>query len=244
MATNNKRREATRRQLEAQLRERQVREARRRRLTLIGSVVGSVAVVAAIVIIVVVASSGGGSGKKSNQAATSKSPSPSTSASSSAAAAVAPVAACTKPSGKSKVSFNGVTVSNYTDTSKQPTVTAKGTRTPPSLECQDLVVGKGTVASPSSTVTVHYTGVLYKNGTLFDSSYRDNKGSKPTSFSLAKVVPGFTQGIGGDGKVAPMRVGGVRVLVIPSSLGYGAQASGPIPANSSLVFVVHLVKVS
>ena len=40
---------------------------------------------------------------------------------------------------------------------------------PTKLEYKDLVVGKGKAATGKSTVTVQYVGVLYKNGTTFDS---------------------------------------------------------------------------
>jgi peptidylprolyl isomerase len=90
---------------------------------------------------------------------------------------------------------------------------------------------------------VQYTGVLYKNGAKFDSSW--DRG-QPTSFSLAQVVKGFTQGIGGYGKVTPMREGGRRIMILPAALGYGTHGSpdGSVPAGAPIVFVVDLKSVS
>jgi peptidylprolyl isomerase len=243
--TNKQRREAERRHLERQLRNRRIREERRRKITLITSVSLTIVLIAAIIITVVLLS-GGSDNNNKNQAASSKSatasatasPSPSTSAS------VAPVgtpAACLKPVKDKTVTFKGVTVKNPTDLSKDPDVTSKSSTDPTALECQDLVVGKGKAATPSSQVSVQYAGVLYKDGTEFDSSWKN--GGTPATFSLTGVVPGFTQGIGGTGKVTPMREGGRRILILPAALGYGDQASGKIPANAALVFVVDLKKV-
>jgi peptidylprolyl isomerase len=41
-----------------------------------------------------------------------------------------------------------------------------------------------------------------------------------------------------------MRVGSRRELIIPPSLGYRSEAQPGIPANSTLVFVIDLLKVS
>ncbi len=111
-----------------------------------------------------------------------------------------------------------------------------GTGQPPTrLLAQDVVVGKGTAATLADTVDVRYSGTLYSDGTLFDSSW--SSGDEPANFPLDAVVPGFAQGIAG------MQPGGRRVMVIPPALGYGNRATGPIPPGSTLVFVVDLVAV-
>jgi peptidylprolyl isomerase len=125
---------------------------------------------------------------------------------------------------------------NATDLSKQPKA-GKGTGAgPATVQTKDLVVGKGTVAKLSDTVTVHYVGSLYSDGSVFDSSWEH--GGKPIAFPLNRVVPGFAQGIEG------MKIGGRRIIVIPAALGYGPQAQPGIPANSVLVFIVDLKKVN
>ncbi len=248
MAPNNNRREATRRQLESQLRERQIREAKRKRVVLISSITGTLVVIAAIIVVVYYAvhNSNDKSDKQaaaSNAASSAPSPTPSapTSTAPTSSAPSVPKAACTKPDGKATASFDGVTVGSATDLKHEPKVRAKGTKDPTSLTCMDLVTGKGKPATDTSSVTVQYTGVLYKDGKEFDSSWARGK---PTTFSLTGVVPGFTQGIGGAGKAAPMRVGGRRIMILPPALGYGSQGTTGIPANSTLVFVVDLLKVT
>ncbi|HEY2272115.1 MAG TPA: FKBP-type peptidyl-prolyl cis-trans isomerase [Jatrophihabitantaceae bacterium] len=249
MPTNKQRREAERRHLERQLQNRRVREAHRRKMTLIISVSMTIVLIAAIVVVVLIAT--GGSDKKKNQAGGNQSkPTPSHSATTSPSPSASlpqlkKPAACAAPPKKIKsdtVTFKGVTVKNATNLKTAPTATSTSSTPPNSLECQDLVVGKGPKATAVSTVSVQYLGVLYDNGTKFDSSW--DRGGKPISFSLQQVVPGFTQGIGGAGKLAPMRVGGRRVIIVPSQLGYGATAQQTIPANSSLVFVIDLTKVT
>ena len=115
-----------------------------------------------------------------------------------------------------------------TDTTAQPSNAAH-------LVVQDETIGTGPEAQAGSIVSVNYTGKL-QNGTVFDSSV----GRKPIQFTLGagKVIAGWEQGIQG------MKVGGKRLLIIPPQLAYGAQAVGPIPANSTLVFEVELMGVT
>jgi FKBP-type peptidyl-prolyl cis-trans isomerase len=106
----------------------------------------------------------------------------------------------------------------------------------------DIVKGVGDEALPGLIVVVHYTGWLYdpsapeQRGKKFDSS-RDRK--QPFSFPLGAghVIKGWEQGVPG------MKVGGLRRLVIPPSLGYGARNidNGLIPPHSTLLFEVELL---
>lgn len=105
----------------------------------------------------------------------------------------------------------------------------------PGLQIKDEVVGTGTEAVKGSTVSVHYVGTL-TNGTKFDSSV--DRGT-PFEFKIGegRVIQGWEKGLVG------MKVGGKRTLTIAPELGYGAQAIGPIPPNSTLVFEIQLLDV-
>lgn len=105
----------------------------------------------------------------------------------------------------------------------------------------DLLVGTGDTAATGSVITVNYTGWLYdaskpdNKGLQFDSS----AGRDPFLFALGAgaVIEGWDRGIVG------MKVGGIRRLVIPPSLGYGSIRNFSIPPYSTLVFEVELVGV-
>lgn len=112
------------------------------------------------------------------------------------------------------------------------------TSTASGLRYTDIKPGAGeTVCGRGQTVIVHYTGWL-EDETKFDSS-RDR--NDPFSFPVdcGYVIPGWDEGVKG------MRVGGIRRLVIPPELGYGARgAGGVIPPNATLVFEIELLEIS
>ncbi len=105
----------------------------------------------------------------------------------------------------------------------------------------DLVVGTGAEAVVGASVTVHYTGWFYdaskpdQKGVQFDTS----RGGAPFRFVLGagQVIEGWERGVVG------MRVGGIRRLVVPPSLAYGATRRGIVPPNATLVFEIELLAV-
>lgn len=107
---------------------------------------------------------------------------------------------------------------------------------------QDVTVGTGKEAVPGSVVSVLYVGRL-QDGTVFDSS--EANGNQPLTFQLGTegLIPGFQIGVNG------MKEGGERRIAIPPEFAYGTQdvkdADGKviIPANSTIIFDIRLVKV-
>ena len=98
--------------------------------------------------------------------------------------------------------------------------------------------GSGTPAKAGQTVSVKYKGSLL-DGKVFDSSDNPQLGGKPFEFPLGQgqVIRGWDEGI------ALLSKGGKGVLLVPSTMAYGPQAQGEIPANSVLRFDVELVDV-
>lgn len=101
------------------------------------------------------------------------------------------------------------------------------------LRIVDVVVGTGDPVVQGDTLMVHYTGVL-PDGTVFDSSVARGE-PFPFTIGTGSVIQGWELGLLG------MREGGRRILAIPATLGYGANANGAIPANSTLLFEVELI---
>jgi hypothetical protein len=253
--TNQQRREASRRQLEKQLQERQLRAAARKRSTLIASIISTVVLVVIVVVVIALVASSGGNKKQPAAAGTASTAPASTAPASTAPASTAPASTAASPTAAASsaaraavgasVSFDGVTVAGAADLGGAPGVKSAANTDPAKVEYKDLVVGTGAAATDSSAVTVQYVGALYKNGTVFDSSWTDGAAA---SFTLGpgNVIDGFTQGIGGTTGVPAMKVGGRRIVIMPSALAYGTSppSGSNIPANAPLVFVIDLKSIT
>ncbi len=126
------------------------------------------------------------------------------------------------------------------DLATKPTITVPSCATKPTdLVTKDIVTGTGPAAKAGDSVTVKYVGVSWSTRQQFDASWDNGLGQFTVApLGQASVITGWNQGLIG------VKKGGRRLLVIPPSLGYGAQANGPIAANETLVFVVDVVSIN
>lgn len=100
-------------------------------------------------------------------------------------------------------------------------------------------VGTGAELTANHKAAVYYRGWL-TNGQLFDQSRPGSDGKlQPFVFTEGahQVIPGWEEGLAG------MKVGGVRLLIVPPAVGYGTAGQGSIPPNAVLVFQVQLLEV-
>ncbi len=112
-------------------------------------------------------------------------------------------------------------------------VVANQKTTATGLKYEVLREGSGPKVRWGRWTEMHYVGWL-KSGFQFDTSFRLGR---PWRSKLTSVIDGWKEGL------PMMRQGSVYRFEIPPALGYGARASGKIPANSTLVFWVEVTKV-
>jgi len=94
--------------------------------------------------------------------------------------------------------------------------------------------GNGQYPQEGDYVMIHYTGKLL-NGKVFDESETDN----PFVFRIGYriVIQGWDKGI------PNFPVGSKGTLYIPAEMAFGASEHGAIPANSSLIFNIEVLKI-
>lgn len=102
----------------------------------------------------------------------------------------------------------------------------------------ELAIGGGAIAESGDLLTMNY------DAWLFDAEGMDSKGQKVDfgnnlQFVLGSgnVIEGWNMGMEG------MAVGGLRRLLVPPSLAFGATGFGVFPANAAVVYEVELLDV-
>ncbi len=113
-----------------------------------------------------------------------------------------------------------------------------GATPPTTLSTTVLRKGTGPQIVNGNTVVVQYTGVVWRTGKVFDSSW--SRGF-PQAFVLGagQVIPGWEQGLGGH------TVGSRILLTVPPALGYGDQGKAPdITGTDTLTFLIDIIAAS
>jgi FKBP-type peptidyl-prolyl cis-trans isomerase FkpA len=96
--------------------------------------------------------------------------------------------------------------------------------------------GVGTSPNLCSNIGLIYKG-SFINGISDGAGFDSSRAGTISTFRLDELIKGWQL-------VLPLvKTNGAVTLYIPPSLGYGAQASGPIPANSYLKFTLSLFTV-
>lgn len=96
----------------------------------------------------------------------------------------------------------------------------------------DSLVGSGTVLSPSTQTAIYEWIGYLKDGSNYGFSVT---GGDTVAFANGFLPTGIRDGMSG------MRVGGKRLIVVPSALAYGSTGAGLVPPNATVVVSIHLV---
>jgi FKBP-type peptidyl-prolyl cis-trans isomerase len=96
---------------------------------------------------------------------------------------------------------------------------------------QTIKEGTGRLVKVTDTITVHYKGSLFSDGSIFDQTKQ-----KPATFPLERLINGWQLGL------VHCKIGGKMRLYITSGSAYGIRTrSATIPPNSILVFDVEVL---
>ena len=138
-----------------------------------------------------------------------------------------------------QVSTGGGALPTVSTSATNPTITVQSKNTPPTtLTTHVLMKGSGPALAKGQLAVVQYTGVIWRTGKVFDSSWTR---SQPFAFTLGaspeQVIPGWDKGLTGQ------TVGSRVMLVIPPKDGYGSTgaSSAGIKGTDTLVFVVDIL---
>lgn len=108
---------------------------------------------------------------------------------------------------------------------------------PKKLVTQKLIEGEGETIKEGDQVMASYTGVHFKDGKVFDTSFKEGGGPYPFVIGQPGVIPAWQKAAEGA------KVGDRLLVVVPSKEGYGKEGSpdGSIKPNEDLVFVMDIL---
>ncbi|PID97139.1 MAG: FKBP-type peptidylprolyl isomerase [Actinomycetales bacterium] len=122
------------------------------------------------------------------------------------------------------------------DPATGPSIQMPATAPPTELVSQTLIEGAGPAVTAGQTVTVHYVGALWKDGSVFDASWTRNEPYRVENIGKAQVISGWNKGL------VDKTVGSRVLLVVPPAEGYGEDGRPPaISGTDTLVFVVDIL---
>jgi FKBP-type peptidyl-prolyl cis-trans isomerase len=134
----------------------------------------------------------------------------------------------------------GAGLPTVSDTSgAAPTITIPASAPPASEVAKTLIEGTGPQIRAGQYIVVQYTGVNWRTGKVFDSSW-----SRSQPFGLQIGTPGGVI-VGWDLGLIGQRVGSRVLLVIPPKDGYGSkgESAAGIEGTDTIVFVVDILGV-
>ena len=139
--------------------------------------------------------------------------------------------------GKAVAPKKGLPTVTMTEGKPATIIVPKGAKAPTKTIVQPLVEGTGAEVKKGQTVRVAYTGALWKDGSVFDSSAsRPEQPYFDFPIGQGQVIKGWDNGLVGQ------KVGSRVLLVIPPADGYGTAGSPPkISGTDTLVFVVDIL---
>ncbi len=117
---------------------------------------------------------------------------------------------------------------------KPATFTMPKDDAPTKLVVQPLIEGTGAKVAEGQSVIVSYTGALWRNGEVFDSSF-NRSGTFTFKVGAKEVISGWDKGVAGA------TIGSRLLLIVPPSEGYGEEGSGDIKGTDTIVFVVDVL---
>ncbi|MFC9974452.1 FKBP-type peptidyl-prolyl cis-trans isomerase [Spirillospora sp. NPDC127200] len=117
-----------------------------------------------------------------------------------------------------------------------PLVTVPKAAAPKTLQVRTLVQGSGAAVGKGQLVALQYSGSFWRNGQVFDSSWRSGRPYAAT-IGTGQVMKGWDQALVGQ------KVGSRMLIVVPPALGYGAKGleQAGIKGTDTLVFVVDVL---